>query len=207
MKKVALYIRTSTDTQTNGLDSQEKALLSYCRLKEIPEYEIFKDSGISGTKSNRPSLDLLLHKARSNEFSSVIVYSFSRFARSTKHLLTALDQFNELGISFISISESIDTSTPIGRTVFTIISSISQLEAELIRERVKNGMKAAKLRGSKIGATKKHTNPQPFIELRKSGMTIREIAKVLRCSPMTVVRLLKQSVTKTEPSVTLDHVS
>lgn len=200
-------MRTSTDLQMNGLDAQEKALLSYCQIKGLAEFEVFKDSGVSGTKSNRPGLDLMLAKAKNNEFSSVIVYSFSRFARSTKHLLTALDQFNELGISFISISEAIDTSTPLGRTVFTIISSISQLEAELIRERVKNGMRAAKLRGSKIGATKKHTNPQPFIELRKSGMTMREIAKVLQCSPMTVVRLLRQSVTVSEPKATLDQVS
>lgn len=192
MKKVALYLRTSTDMQTNGLDAQLKALQHYCLSKDINDYLIFKDSGISGTKTNRPSLDLLMNKIKNDEISSVIVYSFSRFARSTKHLLTALDEFNQKQVSFISISESIDTSTPIGRTVFTIISSIGQLEAELIRERVKNGMKAAKLRGSQIGAKKIHTNPQPFIELKKTGMTIRQIAQVLNCSPMTVVRMLKK---------------
>jgi DNA invertase Pin-like site-specific DNA recombinase len=194
MKKVALYLRTSTEIQVNGLDSQLKALEGFCKSKDITDFLIFKDSGISGTKSNRPALDELMAKVRNNEISSVVVYSFSRFARSTKHLLTALDEFNERQVSFISISESIDTTTPIGRTIFTILSGIAQLEAELIRERVKNGMLAAKARGSQIGAKKIHTNPLPFIELKKSGMTTREIAKVLKCSPMTVVRMLKQSV-------------
>lgn len=194
MKKVALYLRTSTEMQANGLDSQQKALEGFCKSKNIEDFLIFKDSGISGTKSNRPALDDLMAKVRSNEISSVVVYSFSRFARSTKHLLTALDEFNERQVSFISISESIDTATPIGRTVFTIISSIGQLEAELIRERVKNGMRAAKARGSQIGAKKIHVNSLPFLELKKSGMKIRQIAKVLKCSPATVVRMLKCDV-------------
>lgn len=207
MKKVALYIRTSTEMQINGLDSQLKALENYCKLKEISNYEVFQDFGISGTKVSRPSLDLLISKCRNKEISSVIVYSFSRFARSTTHLLNALEEFNKLDISFISISESIDTSTPIGRTVFTIISSISQLEAELIRERVRNGIKAARIRGSQIGALKKFTNPQPFIELKKSGMTVREIAKVLNCSPATVVRVLRQSISLTPDNETIRSVS
>lgn len=206
MKKVALYCRTSTETQVNGLDSQLKALQNYCRLKEIIDFEVFQDFGISGTKSSRPSLDSLMNKCRNNEISSVIVYSFSRFARSTTHLLNALDEFNKLSISFISVSENIDTNTAIGRTVFTIISSISQLEAELIRERVKNGIKAARIRGSQIGAKKKHTNAQPFIELKKSGMTVREIAKVLKCSPATVVRLLRQSDPQTSLKETVKAV-
>lgn len=207
MKKTAIYIRTSTETQVNGLDSQLKAIENYCKLKEIVDFEVFQDFGVSGTKANRPRLDLLMSKCRNQEISSVLVYSFSRFARSTTHLLNALDEFNQLGISFISISESIDTSTPIGRTVFTIISSISQLEGELIRERVRNGIKAARIRGSQIGAIRKHTNPQPFIELKKSGMTVRQIAKVLNCSPATVVRILRQSSSETPVNETTKAVS
>lgn len=190
-KKVALYIRTSTDMQEKGHDAQRRALEAHCFQKGIAEYVIYEDFGVSGAKQSRPGLDKLMQSARAKEVSSVTVYSFSRFARSTVHLLSALDEFNKLGISFVSISESIDSSTPIGRTMFTIISSISQLEAELIRERVKNGIKAARERGRQIGAVKKYTNPEIFYELHNQGFTVRQIAKTIKCSTATVVRMLK----------------
>lgn len=190
-RKVALYVRTSTDMQEKGHDAQRRALEAYCLQKGIIDYLLFEDFGVSGTKQTRPGLDKLMQAARASEISCVVVYSFSRFARSTVHLLNALDEFNKLQVGFISISESIDSSTPIGRTMFTIISSISQLEAELIRERVKNGIKAARERGRQIGAIRKYDNPELFFQLRSNGMTVRQIAKTIKCSTATVVRMLK----------------
>lgn len=191
MKKVALYVRTSTDMQANGVDSQTRALENFCLTKNILDFRYYIDSGVSGAKSSRPELDKMMNDCNSGLIESVIVYSFSRFARSTKHLLTALEQFQLKKINFISITENLDLSTPLGRTVFQIIGAIGELERDLIRERVRNGIKAAKARGKQIGAVKKYSNVEPFIQLSKSGLSVREIAKALQCSPATVSRTLK----------------
>ncbi len=192
MKKVALYCRTSTEMQEKGLDAQLRALQSYCEQKNITDYILFSDAGISGAKSSRPGLNKLLDAVRNGEIRSVICYSFSRFARSLKNLILALDEFNQLGVSFTSITESVDTGTPLGRTVFQIIGSIAELEKDLIRERVINGLKAATLRGKKLGRKKTYTNVDLFLQLRSSGLTIRQIASTVKCSNSTVIRMLNQ---------------
>lgn len=192
MKTVALYLRTSTELQTKGLDAQLSALKIYCEQKDIQNFEIYQDFGISGARSSRPGLDSMLDQARLGKISQVIVYSFSRFARSLKHLILALEEFQSLEVSFVSITESIDLSTPLGKTIFSIIASIGELEREMIRERVRNGLKAAKARGKILGQPKKHINALPFIELKKSGLTHRQIAKTLNCSTGTVSRILSQ---------------
>lgn len=207
MKKTAIYLRTSTDMQANGLDSQRRALEEYCKQKGLNDFIVFEDFGVSGAKQSRPGLDKLMQAARINEIDKVIVYSFSRFARSTKHLIIALEEFDKHSIAFISITENIDTSTALGRTIYQIIASISELERALIAERVRNGLKAAKARGRRLGAIKRHANVEPFIELRKSGMSIRQIARTLKCSPMTVSRCLRKTVSllsdnDTKPAVT-----
>lgn len=190
--KTALYIRTSTEIQINGLDSQKQALENYCKISSIQDYEVYSDFGHSGSKESRPELDRMLTDCRLGLVTSVIVYSFSRFARSTKHLILALEEFDSLNIKFISLTENLNTSTPLGRTIFQIIASISELERELIRERVRNGLKAARARGTRLGAVKKYTNCEVFKQLSRSGLTVREIAKTLNCSTSTVIRALKE---------------
>ena len=197
MRRVAIYLRTSTDMQTNGLDAQLRALKGYCEQRGIIDYLIFEDAGFSGSKASRPGLDNLISQVRQGSISSVVVYSFSRFARSTAHLILALQEFQSLNVSFVSVTESIDTSTPIGRTVFAIIASIAELERELICERVRNGMKAAKARGKQIGIKKTYDNSEVFFELHRKGLSSRQIAKVLQCSQTTVVRILKSNEPKT----------
>jgi DNA invertase Pin-like site-specific DNA recombinase len=118
--RVALYIRTSTDKQLTGLEAQERALKQHCKSKEILNFSLYKEFGVSGSKSSRPELDEMMKDIRDGEIQTVIVYSFSRFARSTKHLLDALDEFHQLGVNFISITENIDTSTPMGKAMFTL---------------------------------------------------------------------------------------
>lgn len=199
-QKAAIYIRTSTEMQANGLDSQKRALIEYCKARGIEDLEVFEDFGISGARSSRPALDSMMAKCKSGQVSKVIVYSFSRFGRSLKHLILALEEFDKLKVSFISVTESVDLSTAFGRTIFNIICSIAQLERELVSERVRNGMKAAKIRGSKIGATKKFSNPQLFIQLRQNGLSTREIAKMLACGQSTVIRSLRQSAPKGTPA-------
>jgi len=119
-KKVFLYCRVSTGMQQTGLEAQVRALREHCERLKISNFVIFQDENQSGAKKSRPALDDMMKRAKNGECEKVIVYSFSRFARSVSHLLSALKEFEELGVKFISISEAIDTETPIGRALFTL---------------------------------------------------------------------------------------
>jgi DNA invertase Pin-like site-specific DNA recombinase len=196
MKKlVALYSRVSTANQDNGLEAQERALESFCKNANIKYYKKFSDKNISGAKESRPQLDLLLQEIENKNISKVIVYSFSRFARSTKHLLNALEMFKKHRVEFISISENIDTSSAIGTAFFTIIGAIAQLERELISERVKNGLRNAIAKGKKVGRPK--TRPaNAILSLRAEHYSYREIAKMLAISHTAVAREIQSSKCK-----------
>ena len=137
-KRVACYARVSTDMQAGGMESQIRVLKKYCEQNEITNVEYFTDEGISGTKSSRPALDRMMAAVNKDEISSVVVYSFSRFARSTTHLLNALQIFKQRNVHFISLSEKIDTNTAIGVAIFSILASIAQLERDLIADGIKN---------------------------------------------------------------------
>lgn len=189
-RKVAIYLRTSTDRQSKGLESQRLALETYLTQQQVTDYEEFEDFGVSGAKSKRPGLEKLMFAVKRGDISQVIVYSFSRFARSTSHLLRALEEFKQYNTSFISISENLDTNTAMGTAVFTIISAIAQLERELIAERVKTGLQNAKAKGKKLGR-KKDRNSKLIRELASQGMSYRKIADLAKCSISTVHRELK----------------
>lgn len=124
-RSICCYARVSTQGQEKGLESQVRALRAYCKQNGIDNYLLFTDEGISGTKSSRPALDKMMNAVREGKISKVIVYSFSRYARSVTHLLSALQEFKELNTDFISVSERIDTNTPLGQAMFTVLSAIS----------------------------------------------------------------------------------
>jgi DNA invertase Pin-like site-specific DNA recombinase len=109
------------------------------------------DSGISGAKERRTQLDKLMADAHKRRFDVVVVWKFDRFARSVSHLLRALETFNSLGVAFVSLSESIDTSTPAGKMVFTVLGAVAELERSLIGERVKAGLANARAKGVRLG--------------------------------------------------------
>ena len=119
-RKVCLYCRVSTDNQQGGLESQIRALKDWCVRNQVQEYELFTDEGISGAKENRPALNRLMSMVEKKEVEQVIVFSFSRFARSTSHLLIGLKTFKECDTRFISITESIDTNSPLGVALYTL---------------------------------------------------------------------------------------
>ena len=180
-KRVAIYARTSTAMQGTGLEAQVRALRNYCLNNGITNYLLYQDENQSGTKSSRPALDKMMKSARDGEVSKVIVYSFSRYARSTTHLLTALQEFKKLKIDFISISENIDTSTPLGVAIFSILGAVATLERDILVERVKNGLANAKAKGIKIG--RKKTRDSVLIrKLFDAGSTYREMANICKCS-------------------------
>ena len=180
-KRVACYCRVSTELQIGGMESQIRVLKTYCEQNNITEVEFYTDEGISGTKSSRPALDRMMASVEQDEISSVVVYSFSRFARSTTHLLNALQIFKKKGVHFVSLTEKIDTNSAVGIAIFSILASISQLERDLIADRVKIGLANARAKGKLIGR-KKLRDSDLIRKLLKAGMTYRNIATIAKCS-------------------------
>ncbi len=155
-------------------------------------FKEYTDIGISGSKEKRPALDQLMKDAQRRRFDAVLVAKFDRFARSTRHLIQALEQFNALGVDFISLSESIDTSTPMGKMVFTVIGAVAELERSLIQERVVMGIQRAKKQGKRLGRPKVLANRLHIQALHEEGLSSRQIASRLKLSPSTVLRRLRQ---------------
>jgi DNA invertase Pin-like site-specific DNA recombinase len=148
-KRVGIYKRISTVDQSVGM--QDADLKRYCEQRGLEVYKVYCDEGISGAKDRRPALDQLMNDARKRKFDIVLVWRFDRFARSTKHLITALEEFRHCGIEFISYQENIDTSSPMGKAMFTIVAAVAELERGIIAERVTAGLRNAKAKGRQLG--------------------------------------------------------
>jgi len=192
MRKVALYARVSTKNNGQDPETQLIALREYCGSRGLEIVGEYVDIGISGAKESRPELEKLMTDARRRRFDAVLVARFDRFARSVRHLVMALDEFNSLGIHFISLSEAIDTSTPMGKMVFTIIGAVAELERELIRERVLMGLDRARKQGKKLGrpaGTK--ADLLNIHKLKAKGESVRAIADQLGISKSTISRVLQ----------------
>ena len=170
---------------------QLQALREYCDARSLKIHKEYVDEGISGSKDSRPALNAMMDDARKRKFDTVLVWKFDRFARSTKHLITALEEFKSLGIDFISYSENIDTSSPMGKAMFTIVGAIAELERSLIVERVKSGLEAAKKRGKKLGRPGMKADPEKLKELLSRGQSINAAAKRLGIPTTTAYRLAK----------------
>lgn len=189
MKFAALYVRTSTDQQTGGAESQLRALRNWAESRGLERIQVYEDIGHSGAKANRPALDSLMADCREGKIALVACHAFSRFARSTSHLLSALEEFNRLDVGFTSISEQVDTSTPMGRTLFTILAAIGELERNLIQERVKAGLLNAAAKGRFPGRPAKR-NSTLIHELHSKGYRHEQIARLAGTSIATVSREL-----------------
>src|SRR6202140_543676 len=187
--RIAIYARVSTKDQSCEL--QVRDLRSYCAARGFDLVREYVDVGQSGAKDSRPELNILMDDARKRQFDAIVVWRFDRFARSTKHLLSALDEFRSLGIQFISYQENIDTSSPLGQAMFTIVSAVAQLERDLIRERVSAGIRNARANGKKLGRPKSGVNNERILELKGEGQSLRQIAASLGVGYGTVrTRLL-----------------
>jgi len=180
-KKVFLYGRVSTDMQKNGLESQIRALKLFCEQNNLKHYELFTDEAISGAKISRPALNRMMDAIDRGEASQVVVFSFSRFARSTTHLLQALQKFKEKNVQFVSITEKIDTNSPMGVAMFTILGALSQMEREIIAQRVRAGLANARAKGIRIGR-KKERNSELIRALLNKKLSYRAIASIADCS-------------------------
>jgi len=189
--RVALYARVSTTDQST--DSQLLDLRRYVSERGWNIFKEYVDEGISGTKDSRPALNQLMNDAKKRRFDVVLVWRFDRFARSTKHLILALEEFKNLGIDFVSYQENIDTSSPLGSAIFTIISAVAQLERDIIAERVKAGLRRARENGKKLGRPKASVDTEKIHWLRSKGLSLRAIAKETGVSRTTVSNVLSLS--------------
>src|ERR1700736_1473819 len=175
--RAAIYARVSTTNNGQNPVVQTRELGEFCERRGwmlMPEYV---DVGISGTKEKRPALDRLMADAHKRKFDVVVVWRFDRFARSVSHLLRALETFNALGIQFVSLSEQLDTSTPTGKMVFTVLGAVAELERSLIAERVRAGLRNARAKGKKLGRPRVVVDAARIAALRASGASWRIVCE------------------------------
>ena len=180
--KAAIYARVSTTNHGQDPELQTREMREYCERRGLEIVGEYVDTGISGAKERRPQLDRLMSDCRRRRLDAVLVYRYDRFARSLRHLVNALEEFRALGIDFISLHEGVDTSTPNGRLVFGIFASIAEFERELIRDRVKSGIAAARSKGKKLGRPRVVVDASEIARLRASGASWPSIARQLGVS-------------------------
>lgn len=202
--RCCLYLRASSTKKTSTRDGeeyqqrpeiQEERLRQLCAQRGWQVVAVYCDRA-SGRKETRPELNRLMTDARRGRFDVVAVAAFDRFARSTKHLVTALDEFRSLNMQFVSLREAIDTSTPMGEAMFTVISAMAQLESRLISERTTAAMAYTHLHGTRTGRPIGHPpvifDRQKAMEMREAGLSYRKIARGLGVSPAKLHAALKQ---------------
>src|SRR6266849_1312938 len=189
INRVAIYARVSTTNHGQDVSMQTRELRDYCERRGWAVAGEYVDAGISGAKDRRPELDRLMADAHKRRFDAVAVWKFDRFARSVSHLLRALDTFRVLGIEFVSLSESLDTATPAGRMVFTVLGAVAELERSLIAERVRAGLRNAKAKGRKLGRPQSILDSRIIATLRGQGLGWRAVAKQLGVGVGTLYRM------------------
>jgi DNA invertase Pin-like site-specific DNA recombinase len=194
MKRAALYMRVSTVDQ-----HPETQFLDLRQLAGQRGYEIVAEftDRISGAKARRPGLDQMMKEARRGRFDVVLVWASDRIARSTRHFLEVLDELNRLNIEFVSFREQIDTGGPLGRAIVVIIGAIAELERNLIVERVRAGMRRARLEGRPIGRRPIELDHIAILRDRQRGHSLGQLARSYRVSRTTIHRVLHEHASTT----------
>ena len=189
MKRAALYLRVSTLDQ-----HPETQLYDLRQMAQQRGYQIVEEyrDTISGARARRPGLDALMRDARRRRFDVVLVWASDRIARSVRHFLEVLDELNHLSIEFVSFREQIDTGGPLGRAVVVIIGAIAELERNLIIERVRAGMRRARLEGRHIGRPSLELDPAAILRDRQRGQSLGQLARSYRVSRTTIHRVLRE---------------
>ena len=191
--RVAIYARVSTTNHGQDVSLQTRELRQFAEARGWQVAGEYVDAGVSGAKDSRPELNRLMADAHKRRFDVVCVWRFDRFARSVSHLLRALETFKALGIDFVSFSEQMDTSTPAGKMVFTVLGAVAELERSLIVERVRAGLRNARAKGKRLGRPRVAVDAARIARLRLQGRSIREIADKLGYSRSLVHKTLANS--------------
>ena len=190
MKRAVIYARVSTCDQNPG-----SQLLDLEQLAQQRGYEIVQryTDHVTGVRPRRPGLDALLADARRGRFDVVLVWSCDRMARSVRHLLEVLDELNRLNIEFVSFREQLDTQGALGRAVVVIIGAIAELERSLIIERVRAGMRRARIDGTRLGRPPLKIDRDALVRDRQRGFSYGQLAKMHSLSRTSVVRVLQHA--------------
>jgi len=192
--RVALYSRVSTEGQ--NADGQESEMKEYAKNRGWEVTKIYRDK-MSGAKNSRPALDEMMADAQKRVFRVALVFRFDRFARSVSHLLQALETFRGLGIEFVSISEQLDTSTPTGKMVFTVLGAVAELERSLIVERVRMGLRNARKKGKRLGRPPiRQLIPAELAKVRADRATGKFSFRKLAAKYGTSVWAMQQATTR-----------
>ena len=191
LNRVALYARVSTADKAQDPENQLRGLRAHADARGWAMVGEFVDEGISGARRQRPQLDAMLAAVRRREVDIVVVWRFDRFARTVAHLVEALDEFKALGVAFVSLHEQIDTTTPVGKAMFTMVAALAELERDLHRERIRAGMARAKAAGRPLGRTPKAVDVRAACALLGAGHSEVEVARMLNLSRGTLRRRLR----------------
>jgi DNA invertase Pin-like site-specific DNA recombinase len=186
--RVAIYARVSTTGHGQDVSMQTRELRQFAEVRGWTVAGEYIDAGVSGAKDSRPELNRLMADAHKRRFDIVCVWRFDRFARSVSHLLRALETFKALGVDFVSFSEQMDTSTPAGKMVFTVLGAVAELERSLIVERVRAGLRNARAKGKRLGRPRAVLDISKIAELRRQGRSWRVIARLMGASSRTCRR-------------------
>ena len=198
--RVALYARVSTLNGQNP-ETQLLELREYVARREWQAVGEYVDAGVSGSKDSRPSLNRLMAHAHQRRFDAILVWKLDRFGRSLKHLVTAIAELEALGVTFVSFKDNWDLSTPSGRLMFQIVGAMAEFERELIRERIRAGMRRRKLEGYSLGRAPLNVDHQALVRDRLSGMSLTQVSKKFGVSRASVVRFTRDAVKREIPQL------
>jgi DNA invertase Pin-like site-specific DNA recombinase len=205
--RVAIYARVSTSNHGQDVGMQTREQHQFADARGWQVFDDYIDHGVSGSKDSRPELNRLMADAHKRRFDVVCVWRFDRFARSVSHLLRALETFQALGIEFVSLSEQLDTSTPTGKMVFTVLGAVAELERSLIAERVRAGLRNAKAKGKRLGRPRKVVDASKIAILRAQGRSWRTIARQLGMSTRSARRAGQNPPTQIDPESRLSAIT
>jgi DNA invertase Pin-like site-specific DNA recombinase len=203
--RVAIYARVSTTNHGQDVGMQTRELRQFAEARGWTVAGEYIDAGVSGAKDSRPELNRLMADAHKRRFDVVCVWRFDRFARSVSHLLRALETFKALGIDFVSYSEQMDTSTPAGKMVFTVLGAVAELERSLIVERVRAGLRNAKAKGKRLGRPRVIVDAAKITALRSQGLSWTKIGKALGLGEGTVRRSAQASARNPSETAPVNH--
>ncbi len=199
--RVAIYSRVSTTDKGQDVGMQLSDLEAYTKARDWTVRDKFVDEGISGSQTKRPALDRLLSACRRRQVDVVLVWRrrqvdvvlvwrLDRLGRSLKHLIMTLDEFQSLGVAFVSLHEQLDCTTATGQLLLHLLGAFAEFERAIIRERVKAGLANARIKGKRLGRPSLGIDHAQVKSLRTTGHSIRTIARTLHVSPASVHKTL-----------------
>jgi DNA invertase Pin-like site-specific DNA recombinase len=190
--KVALYARVSRHDKDQNPENQLIKLRSFAERHQWVIYREYVDYA-SGAKPSRPQFDEMLRDARARQFDIILIVRIDRLARSTRHLLNVLESLQGFGVDLVCTDQEIDTKSPAGKLLFTILGAVSELELDLIRERTKDGLARARAQGKRLGRPPSPAKTEEILGLREQGLSLRQIGQQVGLSHQGVKQRLRRA--------------